>query len=292
MKKFILLILLSLAFSNLNFCMQSNSRGFLELPQDIQKVIMLNAINNGLSSPSFASTCKAFQQYMSDDKFKRDVTYPLIYRMADMHEKQKIASYFGVEEEQVYKMYMQNTNTLINLGHKPGANLSASELQQVKQLLIAGADCHAYPDNGPSIFLAAAFLNRHTLLKTLLAHAAQVNKKHNPFQEALMAASMAPSRVYYNKTVKILLRAGADINTQNVVGYTAIMFTVQKKSGLHAVKTLVKAGADITLRNFQGKTAHDIAHEQSKVSHEICDLVYNYEDTYRLNPGKYSCTIV
>ena len=294
MKQLFLVLLLSLAFSNLNFGMQSNSRGFLELPQDVQKIIMLTAIKNGLSMPSFASTCKAFQQFMTDDNFKRDVAYPLIYRMADMLTKQKIAQFLGIEEEQAYKTHTQNTNKLIDLCDKRGALLSNAELQQIKELLIAGSDCHAYQSSLEiyAVFLSAAYLGRHKLLKTLLAHGTNVNKKHGPSQiTALICLSILPSVQYYKKIAKMLLRAGADINAQDAQGNTALMYTVQK-SALHAVKILIKAGADITLRNFQGKTAYDMVHEKSKFSSEICDLVYDYEDTYKLNQGKYSCTIV
>ena len=295
MKQLFLVLLLSLLCTHLSYCMQSDSRGFLELPQDVQKIIMLNAINNGLSLPNFARSCKAFQQYMSDDKFKRDVAYPLIYRMADMHKKQKIAHCLGIEDEQHYKTYIQNTNELIDLCCYSIKDLSVTELQQVKKLLLAGADCHAYSNSLEiiAVLISAAFLDKHKLLKMLTAHGANVNKKHGSSQiTALIRASQSPFvRNYnYNKTVKILLRAGADINAQDAEGNTALMYIAQK-SNVNAVKMLIKAGADITLRNLLGKTAYDMACEQSR-SRDICELVNTYEDSYKLNQGKYSCTIV
>lgn len=66
-----------------------------------------------------------------------------------------------------------------------------------------------------------------------------------------------------NKTLKTLVKAGADLDTFNQYGYTLLMDCVTKDNP-NLVKLLLELGADKSIQNEYGQTAKDIAY---KVGH-------------------------
>jgi len=58
--------------------------------------------------------------------------------------------------------------------------------------------------------------------------------------------------------VKLVLRAGADPNARQMMGYTAL-HAAAARDNVEMVKDLLDAGADPSLTNDEGKTAADKA---------------------------------
>ena len=64
----------------------------------------------------------------------------------------------------------------------------------------------------------------------------------------------------HSKCVKVLIEAGANVNTRNILGKTALMYAARNGES-NCVKTLLKAGADVNIVNFNGKKCHDLCHQ-------------------------------
>ena len=81
------------------------------------------------------------------------------------------------------------------------------------------------------------------------------------------------------KTIEELLHVGADINSNNDKGITALMYASQE-GHKDIVELLLQKGADITLKNHEGKTALDIAKDKGFT--EIVTLLEKYRPKRRL----------
>ena len=81
------------------------------------------------------------------------------------------------------------------------------------------------------------------------------------------------------KTIEKLLHDGADINSNNDKGITALMYASQE-GHKDIVELLLQKGADITLKNHEGKTALDIAKDKGFT--EIVTLLEKYLPKRRL----------
>jgi ankyrin repeat protein len=102
-------------------------------------------------------------------------------------------------------------------------------------------------------------------VKMLLDAGADVNLQNEDWT-ALMFASRYSNNDSSEKTVKMLLDAGADVNLQNKDGCTALMFASRysnKYSSEKTVKMLLDAGVDVDLKNEDGWTALMLASRYS-----------------------------
>jgi ankyrin repeat protein len=90
----------------------------------------------------------------------------------------------------------------------------------------------------------------------LLAHGANPSSKLLKDDTALMLASQRNS----SEITKLLLRAGAQIDTQDSDGMTALMWAA-KTNAVEPAKALIAAGARLNMRNKRGESALDIAHQ-------------------------------
>ena len=68
---------------------------------------------------------------------------------------------------------------------------------------------------------------------------------------------------FYTDVVKLLIKAGAEVNSKNYDGNTALM-----RSAFHGhanvAKLLIKAGADVNAKNNDGKPAADMVKEREE----------------------------
>ena len=60
------------------------------------------------------------------------------------------------------------------------------------------------------------------------------------------------------KIVKVLLKAGADVNVQRKDGYTPLHLAATYNGNPAMVEVLLKAGANAKIKNSDGKTAFDL----------------------------------
>jgi ankyrin repeat protein len=161
---------------------------------------------------------------------------------------------------------------------------------------------------GTGPLMIAAMNNDHEAMEALLAHGAEVDLR-NVFQMTpLMVASgmsgtgtdaaVGPSGERVNKTIDLLLAAGADINarvidnktrTAVLVGYVIGRKDLEGRTAFIAaagrgseamVKDLLARGADPTLRDAAGKSALDAALEP------VPESITNEQQRARLIAGR------
>jgi len=139
--------------------------------------------------------------------------------------------------------------------------------ETVKVLLSAGANVNAKADNGCTALILGAGLSETkgpaVMVSILLAAGADtsastnkiINTKLNvPGMTALMHASVSG----HTEAVKLMLNAGASVDTRADNGRTALIFAASKGKNQTAI-TLLGAGADVNRRDDGGYTALMVA---------------------------------
>jgi len=158
----------------------------------------------------------------------------------------------------------------------------------VNEAIASGADVNAFGVDGESAFHAAVHRGNEAIIKILLDAGADIEKlteynQSNPLTIAastgnfeavntLIKAGANYNIIIDNKTplmiaavlggvvgdtlevMKVLIRAGADINTKNSNGWTALMYAASRNNK-EAVKMLISAGADVNAKTSDGWTA-------------------------------------
>ena len=104
-----------------------------------------------------------------------------------------------------------------------------------------------------SALIQAARGSDVTKVKQLLKQGADVNTKDEDGRTALMEA-VGSINIGCTETVRTLIDAGADVNAKNKNGSTALMWAVIFPR-TEVVKALIDAGADVNAKNKYGETA-------------------------------------
>ncbi|MDZ7755652.1 ankyrin repeat domain-containing protein [Rhodohalobacter sp.] len=91
-------------------------------------------------------------------------------------------------------------------------------------------------------------------LNVLLAEGADINTVDEKGNTALMLAS----KIGNPRMVKIILAHSPNLNQQNNMGYTALM-VASEQGQVHIIEQLLKQGADTSLKNMDGRTAAELA---------------------------------
>jgi ankyrin repeat protein len=119
------------------------------------------------------------------------------------------------------------------------------------------------PAENISTFLVEAAQNGLTdFMKVLLRAGADIDRPGQYGQTPLMAAVGAASRHRLPRHVETLIEAGADPNVRDMNGRTALIYaalTWDDRRSSRLVRLLVKAGADVQTRDRFGETALSIA---------------------------------
>jgi ankyrin repeat protein len=135
------------------------------------------------------------------------------------------------------------------------------KIANAKILIDAGADVNArIPENGDTPLTLPLYYKRDSSegVSLLLAKGANPNTANSVGRSALMLATFGQPI----SAVKDLLQAGANVNAQDRNGNTALMAAAEYNN-VEAVKLLLKAHADRALRNKDGETALSIASSEN-----------------------------
>jgi ankyrin repeat protein len=130
--------------------------------------------------------------------------------------------------------------------------------QKLKEILLeAGADptigvAHYKKEWGEQAFFQAAADGRVDVVEVMLSNGtATVNMTNSYKATALM-------RAHDERMVDVLIRAGADVNLRNEIGFTALMWA-SAAGRASIVEKLIAAGADVNARANDGKAVIDLA---------------------------------
>jgi ankyrin repeat protein len=147
--------------------------------------------------------------------------------------------------------------------------INNGRIANAKILIDARADVNArIPENGDTPLTLPLYYKRDSseAVSLLLSKGANPNTANSVGRSALMLATFGqPSSV-----VEALLRAGANVNAQDRNGNTALMAAVEYNN-VEAIKLLLKAHADRALKNRTGQTALSIASSENQA--EVVQLL-------------------
>lgn len=132
--------------------------------------------------------------------------------------------------------------------------LEATHVDDVRELLIQGADVNYMDGKGRTPLKNAVKYNEKSIVTLLLQSGANANAQGADGSTALHDAATEG----HVELVEILLGNGADINTANKLGNTALHEAAAFDKYL-VVECLLGHHADATIKNAQGKTACDCA---------------------------------
>ncbi|WP_042348025.1 ankyrin repeat domain-containing protein [Bacillus massiliigorillae] len=170
---------------------------------------------------------------------------------------------------------------LINSGAQLNQNssliedaISQNNVQVAFNLLTFADDIFYKDQNDDSYIHHAAYSGCNPiLLQYLIFRGLDVNMQnkfgHSPIMLAILGVELNGESDFY-ETTKVLYQAGADVNLQDVEGYTALMhacyFENYSMHGeeylLNYIQFLLSIGADIHIKNVEGKNALEIAKER------------------------------
>ena len=131
------------------------------------------------------------------------------------------------------------------------------EVPRLRVLLAGSTDlAKAYSADGFTALHLATFFGQLETAEELLRHGADVNAiATNNMRVAVINSAAASGRA---DLVKLVLRAGADPNARQMMGYTALHAAAARDS-VEMVQALLDAGADPTLVNDEGQSPADKA---------------------------------
>src|SRR5665213_1201503 len=149
----------------------------------------------------------------------------------------------------------------------------SNDVETVKSLLNKGVDVNAKNYIGMTALMRAAARGQTNMVEFLLDSGADINAKDKWGDTALLCVSQynlnedtglprmltTDDEIIEIKIYKLLLDKGADINTRNNSGDTALIGGVVESGGTDTVKFLLSRGADINVKDQDGSTALQLA---------------------------------
>lgn len=143
-------------------------------------------------------------------------------------------------------------------------------LEIVKTLIKAGADVNLPADRGVTPLMVACLYKQKDIIVELLNNGADI-KKISEFGGAM---SHAVGNHSIPEIIKLLIKAGADLNERNSIEFDETPLMCACRLGkVDIAKILIDAGADINIKNSLDYTALDIAKEEK--NEELIKLLKN-----------------
>jgi hypothetical protein len=125
------------------------------------------------------------------------------------------------------------------------------DLDRLKGLIIAGARINGTCVNQKSPLMLASANGHVDVVRYLLDHGAEVNKKESDGETALsLALELSPNL----DVVEVLMQSGADIDARDSLGRTPLMRATFANDSDRALYIISK-GADVTIKSDEGETA-------------------------------------
>jgi len=177
-----------------------------------------------------------------------------------------------------------NIELLSALGRPPGPAFDMEG--QVRSAIEKGADVnYAIPPDGVTPLMRAISMSEYSLAKMLVEKGADINAVDKNSRSVLIYACDHQSREFVKllidngldlksaggrngfvygalfgnvEFIKFMLELGADVNSLDERGHTALMMTAMA-GNTGAIKLLLEKGADVTIKDSEGKTAVDFA---------------------------------
>lgn len=149
---------------------------------------------------------------------------------------------------------------------------TGGDLQIVQLLINHGVDIHAKDNSGRNAFLYAVKTGNLTIIRRLIHIGARVNTVDNQGQNALI---IAVNQRVSPEVMDFLLSCDITLDHQDQEGWSALMYAAKLKSR-DIIKLLLKAGADVDRQNGAGETALIIA-VMNRGNAELIDLFVSYD---------------
>jgi len=124
-----------------------------------------------------------------------------------------------------------------------------------EDLIMAGADVGSVGINQLSLFEFAILAERPEYVKMLIFKTRHLENIHSNNSRVLpLLVFMLGADPHVLEAVNILLDQGANINSQNLQGDTAVLLASWFTDNLDLITVLVERGADVNIRNDSGNT--------------------------------------
>jgi len=161
--------------------------------------------------------------------------------------------------------------------------VSAGDIDRVRKLLAAGADCNERNGEGATALMLAAYAGRLDLVKILIDAGADVNATDERGWGALMkAAYNAELDRGFADVAQALIDAGANVDAPIGFGVRPLMLAAGYGETA-VVETLLRAGADVLARNDGGLTALMMVKQKHYV--DVINLLHEAEQEAGVGEG-------
>lgn len=161
------------------------------------------------------------------------------------------------------KEFEENSKELIS-------KIKSLNIQDVRNLLEAGADINSKDELKYSALIYAVMCNHIPMVELLIGKGADVNWRDNIGVTALMHATF----VRNIKIAELLIENGANLDLQDKSGLTALM-QATIRADMKMVKLLIRKGANTNLQDKDGWTASSYAFYYD--NKEIVEILKNPE---------------
>jgi uncharacterized protein len=164
--------------------------------------------------------------------------------------------------------------------------VSAGDVDRVRKLLAASADCNERSGDGGTALMLAARAGNLDMVKTLIDAGADVNRTdERGWGPLIKAAYNADLDSGFADVAQSLIDAGA--NVEAPIGYSVRPLMLAAGYGETAVvETLLRAGADVLARNDGGLTALMMVKEKHYV--DVINLLHETEREAGVGEGNCS----
>jgi ankyrin repeat protein len=139
---------------------------------------------------------------------------------------------------------------------------SGDSVPLVSELLESGADCNAslrketsgFVKGTTALMASSHYSKNPNIIRILLKAGANVNARDENNVTPLMCA-VSPMSFKSSEKVSLLIEAGAEINSRDKNGRTALMYEASYSPEFTILDFLLKAGADPNIRTRKGESA-------------------------------------